>query len=328
MGKNSSPFDDNALLALQYVAQAACSDGIKEFVFSLELAVQNLLHGVAENGIDHATYRELSSLFRRVGVVAATLLPDHYDREMIEATFGAIQQLLTLWKTPPARRNAVPSERAFDPHACIRQFHDDLKQMRRAHAAERLRLIDAQRAAALARRDEDSRKVVIPWPAPGMRQRRCPTDPVIADEVSKHFAAAADAHDVESLARAVSLAFRALERGHHSGQITPTLRLRLLHTMAAAENTAKRTLPSPLYFDRAQHAFLAAFGLILQWAHPPGLRARPEASLEISKLVVRAVGNELDSLCVEAELDRLAPPGTATGNAVDASTSGGVGSHG
>ncbi|KQT53558.1 hypothetical protein ASG52_05430 [Methylobacterium sp. Leaf456] len=313
MGTNPSPFDDHALLALQYAEQALCRETTHDFVFALELAVESVRRGLDSSTLDKARCSELSSLFLSVGAMAPTLLPNDFDRELIEAAFAAIQQLLTLWKTPPDRRLATPTDRAFDPHACVRRFNDDLKRLRKAHAAVGLRLIDAQRAAALARHDEESGKVVIPWPEQGTKRRRCPADPIIAQEVLKHFAAAADADDVESVAQAVSLAFRALERGHHSGQITPTLRTRLMRALFLAEERAQRTLPEMLYLDRAQHAFIAAFALILQWTHPPGSRARQEVSSEASRLVVRHVGNELDSLCIEAELHRLVPPSARAG---------------
>jgi hypothetical protein len=164
MGTSPSPFDDHALLALQYAEQARCRETTTDFVFALELAVECVRRGLDSSTLDKARYRELSPLFRYVGRKAAKLMPNGYDREMIEASFGAIQHLLTLWQTPPARRPAAASDCAFDPHACVRQFNDDLKAMRKAHAAERLRLLDAKRAAALARRsDEDGGCVVIPF---------------------------------------------------------------------------------------------------------------------------------------------------------------------
>lgn len=164
MGTSPSPFDDHPLLALQYAEQARCRETTADFVFALELAVVSVRCGLDSSTLDKARYHELSPQFRYVGRKAAKLMPDGYDREMIEASFAALQQLLTLWQTQPGQRTALSSDRSFDPHACVRQFNDDLKAMRKAHAAERLRLLDAKRAAALARRsDEDGGCVVIPF---------------------------------------------------------------------------------------------------------------------------------------------------------------------
>lgn len=169
MGTSPSPFDDHALLALQYAEQARCRETTADFVFALELAVASVRCGLDCSTLDKARYRELSPLFRYVGRKAAKLMPVGYDRGMVEASFAALQQLLTLWQTPPGQRIALSSGRSFDPHACARQFNDDLKAMRKAHAAERLRLLDAQRAAALAQRSDDGGCVIIPFskrPAP------------------------------------------------------------------------------------------------------------------------------------------------------------------
>jgi hypothetical protein len=178
-----------------------------------------------------------------------------------------------------------------------------------AHTAAPLtdaqRLEEAKRLAALARLPGECCDNVVPWPAPGATPHGGRLDPPIAEEALKHFKAAAEADDVESVARAVSSALRALERGHLGGEITAPLKERLVRALFRAEEQAQRTLPEFLFLDRVRHAFVAAYGLLLKWAQPPGSRARHEVAPEASKLIARHVGNELDNLCAEAELRRL-----------------------
>jgi hypothetical protein len=102
-----------------------------------------------------------------------------------------------------------------------------------------------------------------------------------------------------------SRAFRALERGHVAGQITRPLRSKLVRALFLAEDRAREHFPVGLFDDRVGHACIAALGLLNRWVQPPGSNARVEAAREGMELVVRFVGNELDSLCAEAELRRI-----------------------
>lgn len=167
------------------------------------------------------------------------------------------------------------------------------------------RLEEAKRLAALARQPGECRDNVVRWPAPGATPHGGRIDPPIAEEALKHFTAAAKAEDVESIAGAMSRAFRALERGHVAGQITRPLRSKLVRALFLAEDRAREHFPAGLFDDRVWHACAAALGLLNRWVQPPGSIARAEAAREGTELVVRFVGNELDSLCAEAELRRI-----------------------
>jgi hypothetical protein len=178
-----------------------------------------------------------------------------------------------------------------------------------AHTAATLtdaqRLEEAKRLAALARQSSDCPGNVVPWPAPGTTPHGGQLDPPIAAEALKHFTAAAEAESVEGIAGPLSRAFRALERGHVAGQITRPLRSKLVRALFLAEDRAREHFPVGLFDDRVGHACIAALGLLNRWVQPPGSNARVEAAREGMELVVRFVGNELDSLCAEAELRRI-----------------------
>ncbi|KQT46603.1 hypothetical protein ASG52_12855 [Methylobacterium sp. Leaf456] len=177
--------------------------------------------------------------------------------------------------------------------------------MRTTPLTEAQRLEEAKRLAALTRLPGERRDNVVPWPAPGSTPHEGRIDPPIATEALKHFTTAAAAEDVEGIAGAMSRAFRAVERGHVAGQITRPLRSRLVRALFLAEDRARKHFPAGLFDDRVRHACVAALGLLNRWAQPPGSNARVEATGGGAELVIRFVGNELDSLCAEAELRRI-----------------------
>ena len=126
-------------------------------------------------------------------------------------------------------------------------------------------------------------------------------EPAGAEDILLAFEeAASGVEPIVALSRGFSLAVR--HNGH--GVLSPAVRRAITDTMWWAERAAREQLPVTFEPARLRKGVEALYVVICAWAEPIGTAGRDNPDVEVDRLNVRIVANDLDTVCAVMELAR------------------------
>ncbi|KQP60094.1 hypothetical protein ASF41_10475 [Methylobacterium sp. Leaf111] len=128
-----------------------------------------------------------------------------------------------------------------------------------------------------------------------------PHDPPIAARILRAFERAASEPDpIFPFCEGFAL----IHRHYGAGVLTPEMRREITDALWQAEIALRPELPALFTEDRLRKGVEAFYVLACAWAEPIGAPMRESAEVELTRLSVRIVANDLDSICASIELMR------------------------
>ncbi|MGU3360688.1 hypothetical protein ACLBWX_10165 [Methylobacterium sp. M6A4_1b] len=131
-----------------------------------------------------------------------------------------------------------------------------------------------------------------------------PHDPPVAARILRAFERVASEPDpVFPFAEGYAL----VHRHFGEGVLTPETRREITDALLRAEPILRPHLPALFSEDRLMKGVEALYVLACAWAEPVGISYRESSEVELTRLSVRIVANDLDSICASIELVRGTP---------------------
>ena len=127
------------------------------------------------------------------------------------------------------------------------------------------------------------------------------SDPPVAADILRAFVQAATDPDPFF---PFSEGFALVHRHFGEGTLTPETRREITDALWRAERVLRLHLPALFTEDRLMNGAEALYVLACAWAEPVGVSYRESPDVELSRLSVRIVANDLDSICASIELAR------------------------
>ncbi|MCJ2040283.1 hypothetical protein MKK55_15225 [Methylobacterium sp. J-059] len=111
--------------------------------------------------------------------------------------------------------------------------------------------------------------------------------------------AASEADSISALSEGFAIALRS----HGHGVLSEETRLAISGALRQSEAACQPHLPEHFAAERLYMGVESLCMLLIAWAEPVGVRTRSE-DVEVPRLIVRIVANDLDSICARLEIER------------------------
>jgi hypothetical protein len=128
-----------------------------------------------------------------------------------------------------------------------------------------------------------------------------PHNPPVAARILRAFERAASGPDPIF---PFSEGFALIHRHYGDGVLMPETRREITDALWQAEIALRPELPALFTEDRLRNGVEAFYVLACAWAEPVGGAMRESAEVELTRLSVRIVANDLDTACASIELMR------------------------